>query len=188
MLRVARLVELPLVAAVAPFVAIDGWSGNANALLIPLLVLMFSSKVGWAIAGGTAVKLSPGVYLAWLAGARRAQLLPAVLAGALIGLLSIAGAGLESWTAWVNAISTSVPSPQSLAWALRISPTLVAAACAVGALLGSVALRSRPRVAFAFASVMVVLATPALYAQGFALLAAPLAIGPITRGLEEQLG
>ena len=179
MLRVARPVELPLVAAVAPFVAVNGWSGNANALLIPLLVLTFSSQVGCAIAAGTATKLSPSVYLAWLAGARRAQLLPAVLAGALIGVVSIAGAGLDSWTSWVHALSSSVPSPQSLAAALQLSPTLVAAFCAAATLLGSLALRSWPRAAFAFASVMVVVATPALYAQGFALLAAPLAIGPV---------
>jgi Glycosyltransferase family 87 len=187
MLRVARLVELPLVAAVAPFVAVNGWSGNANALLIPLLILTFSSQIGYGVAAGTAVKLSPSIYLAWLAGARRAQVAPALLAGALIGVLSIAGAGLDSWTSWVHALSSSVPSPQSLAGALDLPPILVAALCGLSTLVGSLVLRSRPRAAFAFATVMVVLATPALYVQGFALLAAPLAIGPVAGEPEATL-
>jgi Glycosyltransferase family 87 len=179
MLRVARPLELPLVAAVAPFVAINGWAGNANALLIPLLILTFSSHIGTAIAAATAVKLSPSVYILWLFQSRRDQLLPAVLAGGLIGAVSIAGAGLNSWTRWLDALWSSSPSPQSVAGAFHLSPALVAAACGVATLAGSLFLRSRPRAAFAFASFMVVLATPALYAHAFALLAAPLAIGPI---------
>jgi hypothetical protein len=179
MLRVARPLELPLVVAVAPFVALSGWAGNADALLIPLLILTFSSHVGSAIAAATAVKLSPAVYLALLAGARRAQLLPALLAGAAIGVLSLVGAGLDSWTSWWHAMLSSAPTPQSVAGALQVPPALVAAICAVTALVGSFILRSRPRAAFAFASVMVVLATPALLAHAYSVLAAPLAIGPV---------
>lgn len=179
MLHVAKPLELPLVVAVAPFVALSGWAGNADALLIPLLVVTFPSQVGSAIAAATAVKLSPAVYLAWLAGALRVQFLPALLAGVAIGVLSLVGAGMNSWTSWWHAVMSSAPTPQSVAGALQISPALVAALCAVAALAGSFILRSRPRAAFAFASVMVVLATPALLAHAYSVLAAPLAIGPV---------
>jgi hypothetical protein len=177
MLRLARPLELVLVAAIAPFVAVNAWSGNANALLIPLLVVTYSSGVGVAVAAAAAVKLGPVLLMPWVFVTRRREVTVAVVAGALIGAVSIIGAGMDSWIDWLRVIPESAPSPQSIAGTFGIPPALVVLACGIAAAVAAVILRDRPRASFAVACLLVVAATPALYVQGWALLAAPLAIG-----------
>jgi hypothetical protein len=179
MLRVARPIELVFVAAIAPFVAVNAWSGNANALLIPLLVATYVSGVGVAVAAATAVKLGPVLLLPWVFTTRRPQVRAALVAGIVIGVVSIVGAGVQSWIDWFGIIPASAPSPQSIAGTFGVPPALVMLACALAAAAASLILRRRPRTSFAVACLLVVAATPALYAQGWALLAAPLAVGAI---------
>ncbi len=173
------LPELVLVAAIAPFVAVNAWSGNAHALVIPLLVATYETGTGIAVAAASAVKLSPALLVPWVVVERRREALVAALAAVAIVMISFVGAGLDSWIDRLRVLEGSTPSPQSLAGLLGASPTLVALGCGLAACAAAVLLRGRSRVSFAIACLLVVAATPALYVQGWALLAAPLAVGSV---------
>jgi hypothetical protein len=165
------------VAILATSLSLTALSGNASAVVLPMLLgtWVFRDRpwiVGTLIAGAVAIKLTPIVLLIWLAGTRRWRAIGATLvAGLAILLISIVGAGPSSYSDWLAGATAAAPSPSAIATALGISPAIVVVLFSMPVLL----LWGRDKIAFSVAIAAAALMTPALYFSAFALLTATIA-------------
>jgi alpha-1,2-mannosyltransferase len=170
---------LGVLAVCALPVALTALSGNVNALLLPAVVAAWiwrdhPWRAGSLLAVVAAIKLTPILILLWPAMSGRLRIVlttAAVLAG--IGLVSLAGAGLDAHLAWLASVPGSVPSPLALASITGLPPLVVAAILGVGVV--AVSRLGDERLTFAAAVVAAALASPAMYFQSLALLVAAVA-------------
>ncbi|MEW6225161.1 MAG: glycosyltransferase 87 family protein [Chloroflexota bacterium] len=95
------LVALALVAF--PPVAVEFWFRNIHLVLAALLVL--STRRAWLVPVGAAIKLSPGLGLAWLAAAGRWR---DTFVAAGVGLVILAASVVISPAAWGDWISIAM--------------------------------------------------------------------------------
>jgi len=179
-----RTNALPLAVAAPLFLglAITIWSGNVNALLLPITALVWPATSGglptarWAplaglaVALATAVKLSPVLLLWWFAtsGQWRAAKW-AVLLGALLFAGTLVIAGPDSFAAYLDvtrATSTVGPTGLSVTKLLEragvVHSIAVLAPVAVTILVGilCIVFRRRPAAGFAVTAVGIVFASP----------------------------
>jgi alpha-1,2-mannosyltransferase len=189
---VYRAPRLGLAATVVLAVPI-GWQlglGNVNGLLLLGMVLLWYWRDRPWIAGGlvalmVAMKLTPVVFVAWLAltGRWRAVGTFAATFGVL-SLISVAGAGWPAHLEYLGIAGTTISSGTtelSLAGLLRwvgVSPEVARLAPWVALVAGAAALvilRRRPAAAFAVAVGMLVFGSPVVQIYWYALLLAALA-------------
>lgn len=175
--------------------------GNLNALLIAgivgawyLLVRGRDVAAGVVIAGMTALKLTPVVLAWWLITQRRWSAVRAfVVAGAVIALVSVLGAGLSAHLEYLGIIrqtSTAGTSDLSLAGMARfvgVDPTvanLLPTIALVGGFVAMWFLRERPGLAYAAGVVTMLLGSPVVNVNWFTVLLAALApaVWPLSRG------
>ncbi len=156
-----------IIALMSAPLALQSLSGNVNGLLFGALVVAWLARdrapiVGSLVAAAIAVKLSPILLLVWLASARRWRAVGATfVALAAIGVLSVAGAGLQNHVDWLASVPKSAPAPQSIA-ALTGLPS-IAVLVLLGVVVALVGLRGDERLTFSVAVVAAGLASPALY-------------------------
>lgn len=168
---------LVLILVLSPVVGLTAISGNANAFLIPMLACAWRRPAAGGaavVAVAAAVKVTPVLLMAWLLASGRWR--SAALATAIVGLVTIAGAGPGSLLAWWQGAPGSTPSPLSLAATLGLSPTVV---FLIGAAVVAVVTFLAPRreaLVFGVAVCVAVATSPALYFEALGLLAVPLAI------------
>ncbi|HEY7131770.1 MAG TPA: glycosyltransferase family 87 protein [Candidatus Limnocylindrales bacterium] len=180
------LATAAIVAVLAAPIAIQSLAGNANAFLFGILVLawVFRARpavVGSLVAAAIAIKLTPVLLLLWLATARRWHGVGATaLALAVIGVVSLAGAGLQNHLDWLASVPQSVPAPTSLAGITGISSTVLLAIAAIVVL--GVSRRGDERLTFSVAVVAAALVSPALYLGTFGIAAASAAAWIPERG------
>jgi hypothetical protein len=166
-----------VVALLATSLTLTALSGNASALVLPMVIGAWAFRdrpwiVGVLIATAAAIKLTPIVLVIWLLATRRWHAIGATLiAGGAIGFVSFLGAGVDAYSGWLAGAGAASPSPSAIATQLGVSPAAVAALFALPVLL----LWGRDRPSFSAAVVAAALATPALYFSAFALLAAVVA-------------
>ena len=140
-LYAARRGAYLLLAVVAQSMALVAISGNASALILPMLIGAWIVRdrpwiVGLLIAAATAVKLTPVVLIVWLIATNRWRAVGATLAWALaIGVVSLVGAGLDLWVAWIESVPSSRPSPVALSTLTGLPTVAVAALLCVPILL-----------------------------------------------------
>jgi hypothetical protein len=192
LIRTGSPVRLGLILLLTPALALSALSGDINTLLGPLLVgAWFAARRGrWELAGaavaiGAAMKLTPIFFLLWLLvfGGRRA--LAGFAAGiAAMAVVSLIGAGWENHVAYLDVIRYTSTGGMS-AWS--VSGTLAGAgipspwptiALGLVALLGAaavLALRARPRIAFAITALAGVYIGPVVHLVTLALLLPALA-------------
>ena len=195
------LVVMLAVLALSTELAITALSANLNALLLGVFAAIWLGRragrpavVGSLVAVTVAVKILPIVLVLWLlAGRRWAELAWFAAASAVIGAVSLIGAGIGAHLEWLDiarqtgtggiapaslpAIAQSLGAPAGLV-SLVIPLTLLVGAAAI------VVLRDRPGAGFAAAIVTMVLANPAVHDGSYAMLLPallPLA-RPIARG------
>ncbi len=179
----------PAFAILAAPVTMTALSGNVSAFLLAGIVATWAFRdrpwiVGALVAAMAAVKLTPAVLLVWLIAGRRWKALGATLvAGVVIGVASLVGAGLNAWQAWSASVPMSAASPLALATLFRV-PTWTIAVMAVGAVAGTWVVTRQDRATFAAAVIAAALATPALYFQALAILLA--AVAPWALGGERR--
>jgi hypothetical protein len=168
-----RLAGLALLAMPLTMTAI---SGNFSALMLPMLIGLWAYRdrpvvAGSLIAGAVMVKLTPAVFVGWLilTGRWRAA---AVTVGVCVAitLVALVGAGPDSLADWIRSVPSSAPSPLAIATQTGLPTTVIAGLLGLPIL---VSLRSDIW-GFRFAVVAAALATPALYFQAIAVLAAAL--------------
>jgi hypothetical protein len=95
-----------------PWLGLAAWSGNLNCYLVAMLIGAFwlamrgrNGMAGGLIAAATLLKVTPGIYLFWLLARRdRAGLVGFVATGIVLGLLSLAGAGLQAHLDYLSVI------------------------------------------------------------------------------------
>ena len=161
------LVVAGLIALFAVPLAIQSLAGNANAFLLAVLVLAWvwrdrAPLVGTLVAVAIAIKLTPVLLVIWLAAAgRRRAVALTVVALAGIGVMSLAGAGLQNHLDWLASLSGTAPAPTSLAGLTGLPSWLILASSVVVVVL--VALRGDERLTFSVAVLAAALASPALY-------------------------
>jgi len=135
--------------ALSPPIAYGALSGNAIAYLLPMLALRHPA----AVAVASSVRLTP-VLLAPSTGLR------ATLAYGLgIAAFSLVGAGLGNHIDWLQAVTTSAPTPLSVAGLTGLPPFAVALGCLIVAFRG-----------WRWAVVAMTLASPTTYLYTFGLL------------------
>ncbi len=96
----------------APWLALTAWTGNLNCYLILVLAASFwASQKGHGTAAGVLIavaamlKVTPLLYVPWLIVRRdRAGLMGFVAAAAILGLISLLGAGLQAHVAYLGVI------------------------------------------------------------------------------------
>jgi hypothetical protein len=161
------LIVAGLIALFALPLAIQSLAGNANAFLFGALILAWVWRdrapiVGTLVAAAIAIKLTPVLLVIWLAaaGRRRAVGMTAV-ALAAIGMLSLAGAGIQNHLDWLRSLPGTAPAPTSIAGLTGLPSWLVLAASVVPVVL--VALRGDERLTFTVAILAAAFASPALY-------------------------
>jgi hypothetical protein len=170
------LAGLGTVAILAGPLGLLALSGNVNGFVLAALVLSWRfrdrpSVVGPSVAFAIAMKLTPILLLLWLLGSRRFSAVAATgVSLAVIGLISIAGAGLDAHLDWLRTVPGSQPSPQSMAATLHLPAAVVSVAGAL--IVAAIAWRGSERWAFAAAVVVSCLITPAFYFQALGLMAA----------------
>jgi len=161
------LIVAGLIALFAAPLAIQSFAGNANAFLFAALVLAWVWRdrpplVGVLIAIPIAVKLTPVLFVIWLAGAgRRRAVAMVVVALAAIGVVSVLGAGLQNHLDWLASLPGTAPAPTSLAGLTGLPSWLIIAASIAVVIV--VALRGDERLTFTAAAIAAALASPALY-------------------------
>jgi hypothetical protein len=164
------------VALLAAPVALTALSGNFGALQLTGLVALWvwrdrPVRAGTLVACLVAVKLTPISLVIWLAATGRTRALVAFsFAGATLLILSIVGAGMDSWRAWIHVAGDAGPSPLSIASLTGLSPFAVFSVFMITT--AAVGVLRRDRVTFAVAIVAGALATPALYFQALGPIAA----------------
>jgi alpha-1,2-mannosyltransferase len=161
------LIAAAIIAAMAAPLALQSIAGNANGFLFGALVLVWVLRsrpwlAGALLAGAIAVKLTPVLLLVWVVATRRWRLLGGTIAAlGVIGVLSLAGAGLQNHLDWLASVPRSLPVPTSLAGLTGLSSTVV-----LLVLVGFVALAGwagDERLTFSVAVVAAAIASPALY-------------------------
>lgn len=174
--------------------------GNLNALLIAgivgtwyLLVRGRDVAAGVVIAGMTALKLTPVVLAWWLITQRRWSAVRAfIVAGALIALISVLGAGLSAHLEYLGIVrqtSTAGTSDLSLAGMARfvgVDSTVANLLPTIALVAGFVAmwfLRERPGLAYGVGVVTMLLGSPVVNVNWFTVLLAALApvVWPLSR-------
>jgi len=189
----------------APSLSITLWSGNVNALLIPLGAVLWwaesrgkSNLAGFIVGLSMLLKLVPGMFLFWLIfiGDRRG--VRAFFATVAFGLaLSVLGAGLDAHFKYLdvasqaNAVGLSGLSPVSIARSMGIgspfaewAPYAIAAVCAAEAWL----MRKRPDWCFAACAAGLALGTPDLRIETLAWLLVAMVPFATGRGNESAEG
>lgn len=183
-----------VVILLSPALGLTAVSGNANAFLLPALVGAWLLRdrlplaAGALVAIAAAVKLSPALLLLWFlvrpGVAGRRNILGFFATGAVIGLASLAGAGVGAHFEYLDAMRTAgngAATPLSLpgvlttagapSWLATMSlPMLVAVGAAAAFLV-----RRDERISFTILAVVAALATPVVYFQTIALAAAGIA-------------
>lgn len=94
----------------SPWLALTAWTGNLNCYLIVVLAASFwasqrghGRSAGAMIAFAALVKVTPLLYLPWLVVRRdRAGLIGFAVAAAILGLISLLGAGLQAHFAYLD--------------------------------------------------------------------------------------
>jgi hypothetical protein len=173
LLKHHRLAGLALIALP---LTLTTMAGNFSALLLAILLGAWIYRdrpmvVGSLIAIGLAVKLTPIVFVGWLAFTGRWRAVAATIGACIvIVLLSLVGAGSDSFLDWIKSVPSSAPSPLAISSQTGLPPLVVAG------LLGLPVLISFKSDVWGFrlAAVAAALATPALYFQALAVLAATL--------------
>jgi Glycosyltransferase family 87 len=161
------LIVAAVIAALAGPLAVQSFAGNANGFLFAALVLAWLHRsrppvAGAMIAATIAVKLTPALLLIWLVAAGRWRAVGATVAAlAVIGILSLLGAGLQNHLDWLASVPRSMPVPGSIAGLTGLPSTAVSVALAIVVVL--VALTRDERLTFSAAVVAAALASPALY-------------------------
>ncbi len=156
-----------IIALMAAPLALQSLAGNANGFLFAALVLAWVCRtrpavVGSLVAAAIVVKLTPALLLIWLATASRWRAVGAtVVALAVIGVVSLAGAGIQNHLDWIASIPLAAPAPTSLAGITGLPSTVILAIAAVVVLV--VGRRGDERLTFSVAVAAVALASPALY-------------------------
>lgn len=181
--------------SVFPGIPDSAVSGNVNAYLVVLLVLVWwaSAKdrpmvAGTAAALATSLKLLPVLLLPWFVATRNWRAAVAFLcAAAVLLFLTIVGAGWNNAIAYLGVVgqtrtsgATSISLP-GIARALGAPDALVAAVSPLviaGALVFAFAMRSRPGLTFGAMVVAVVFGSPVIHQGTLALLLA--AIAPLS--------
>ena len=178
----------------SPALGLTAVSGNANAFLLTALVAAWLLRdrhpfaAGVIVAVAAAVKLSPVLLAAWFlarpgANGRRG-FLGFVAGGAVIAIVSLAGAGFGNHVDYLVALrdpANGAPTPLSIPGMLVAMglPGAVAGlsipALVLGALAIAIRFRQNDRASFAILAVAAALATPVVYFQTIALLAVALA-------------
>jgi len=95
-----------------PWLGLAAWSGNLNCYLVAMLIGAFwlamrghNGIAGGLIAAATLLKVTPGIYLFWLLARRdRAGLLGFAITGMVLGVISLAGAGLQAHLDYLSVI------------------------------------------------------------------------------------
>ena len=185
------LVRLPLptgicIVALSLPLAVETLLGNVNGLLLAgtAVTWMLAARGRSASAGAlvgimAAVKLWPAVLILWFLTQRRYDVLPGFVAGIfVVGLLSLAGAGIDAHFEWLTVV---VPASVGQA------PFAVFVEAGTGVhlpwigyailLVGSIevwALRSRPRIAWAATVLTMVFGAPVFHVGTLILLFAAL--------------
>lgn len=181
-----------------PIIGLAAWSGNLNAYLAPMMVATWwtwrsgRSATAGALAGiAAAFKLSPALLLVWFAVQRdRRAVLGFLGASAVVGLVSLAGAGLADHLAYLDVVrdaSLAGPTPIS-------APTILAGMGApreiatlgplVVVILGValvVALKRHPGASFGIALLAGIYGTPVVLMVTLALLLGGVAPYPAGR-------
>lgn len=137
--------------------------------------------IGAPLGAIAAVKLAPIAIVGWLVAERHLRALFA-MAGTIAALVivSVIGAGLDSFFEYLDIVPTLKPSPLSVAGQTGIS--WISYALLAGGVVLAATLRSRPRLAFCVSILTVVLGTPVVYIGGLVVLlalAAPLLPEPM---------
>jgi hypothetical protein len=166
--------------------------GNLNAIVVGglvlgwyLLTMHLDVRAGIVLAGVTALKLTPGIFLWWLIAQRRWTAARSfVVAGVAFLLISIIGAGLGTHLEYLSIVRQTATvglSNLSLAGLARTVgvPEAVAALLPYVSLIVGIgaiwALRQRPAGSWAVAVVTMLAASPVVNVNWFTLLLAALA-------------
>lgn len=161
------LIVAAIIAAMAGPLALQSLAGNANGFLFGALVLVWLLRsrpwvAGALLAGAIVVKLTPVLLLLWVIGTRRWRLLRGTVAGlAVIGIVSLAGAGLQNHVDWLASVPHSLPVPTSLAGLSGLSSTVIL--LGLGVLVALAVWAGDERLGFSAAVVAAAIASPALY-------------------------
>jgi hypothetical protein len=150
---------------------------NANAFMPALYVLTWRFRdhpwIGGAIAAAASIKLAPLAMAGWLVGTGRWRALVFMLvAGGVIGLVAILGAGAASFSEYLGtlrgtaATDLSLSGMSGLPWA---SYVVLVGGFGLSIVLGR---RGYPTASWSVALVASVVGTPALYASGLVSLLA----------------
>lgn len=175
------------VLALSTELAITALSANLNAWLVGALAGVWLARradrpgvVGALVAISVAVKVLPIVLVVWLiVGRRWMELAWFVGVSALIGMISLVGAGLAAHLDWFEIArytGTSGVAPASVPGVLQAlgTPSFVVSAAipltVVAGVTAIMALRHRPGPAFTAAIITIVLANPAVHDGSYALL------------------
>ncbi len=191
------LLRIPAIAAAAilvlsPAVRFELGVANVNGLLLGGIVLTWWLAVrrkdrpaGALIALMAALKLAPAVLILWFVGQRRWTAVQSfIVAGIACLLVSLAGAGLEAHLDYLRVVGeTQVSGLSDLSIAgllLGLGAPPLVAPIVTGCLLvfGSIevlALRHRPRLAFAVAVGTMIIASPVVNLNTLTLMLAALA-------------
>lgn len=168
----------------APAIGEQLAAGNVAAFFPLLMVLAWKLRergfAGLAVGLMASTKLSPASLGGWLLGTRRWRTVAAAaLSVGVILLISVIGAGLNSFREYLDVAATTPPSTASLSGLTGI-PWL-SEATLIGGTLVAIGLGRWPRWSFSVAVVVSIIGTPSLYLSGWvALLAilAPFSDGP----------
>ena len=143
---------------------------NANAFIPAMYVLLWIHRdrgwIGALVATAAAVKLAPIALAGWLAGRRNLRAIGVGIGTfGVIGLVSLLGAGIESFVDYLRVVPSNNPTPLSLSGWTGIGPAsyvFLASATVASAATGD----RWPRLSFGLGVLGAVLGTPALYASG----------------------
>lgn len=170
----ARHGALLIVAILGVDLSLTFLSGNASAVVLPMLIAAWAVRdrpwiVGSLIAVAGAVKLLPLLLGIWLIVTGRWRAAAATLiVGLAILAVSLVGAGPEAFVDWFRSATSAAPSPKSFAALTGLPTWLVVVAFGL-----PIALLGRwDRLSFGAAIVATAVATPAYYFSAWVLLAA----------------
>jgi len=161
------LIAAAIVAGLSFALAEQSLAGNANGFLFLALVLAWGCRsrplvCGGVVAAAAVVKLTPVILLIWLVASGRWRAVAAMVGWlAVIGVVSLAGAGLQNHLDWLASVPGAVPVPTSVAGLTGLPSTAVVVVLSLAA--AAIALLRDERLTFSAAVVAATLASPALY-------------------------
>jgi hypothetical protein len=165
-----------------PPVAVEFWFRNVHLLLAVLVVLGLRRAAGW-FAVGAAIKVSPGLGIAYLAARGRWR---AAAIAAIVGLVMLAASvalSPDAWRAYVAFALSTDPLQQSSFVAVPLPIRVIA-----GVLLALVAARLPRRHGDPLLVVAVTLALPSLWFTGLSLLVAVVPLIAANRAADRDPG